>query len=533
MITKNTSTSWKMQYGADGRWAYQSVVEKTPAGESEKDDDAANYPPEAGDEYPVASHDTQALAEEQDPEQPLVNHNTTTLHRQVRPRSGLRSAAPVIEAKAPEPVVEKIATQPIVVYKHRSRSRAKPKAQEATDALVVAPESQSVVENTISLLGEPAAITLKAEKPMADKGVVEPIAEDDVDRILSAIIAPPDAPELTGDKSMAQSATPVVNDSTDLLMTSAAVAPITPAPLDDKAMDQPKTKVIKPKPESKPESKPKPESESGLLMTSPMIESVALTSLDDALDQPEAKPRHKYEYKSRSKSKANAQARAQAKVEEKALLLDVALIKNHGVLPPFSDRELILKAGLEQAIDDTLSILLAADQKITPEARPSIVEKAIDQQLVSSLISADLPPVAPAIRTKIQESIAEKSVEKPQVKPMDKTSARLLSAAPDLISACQALLRCIDPDRDWAEEKQAKAAIAKALGVAVVAKAPAAKAKKAPMKGLPLNYEEWVAINEDELAGQIAKSRSDKRPSFNRDVFNEKAYKKYLARVDN
>lgn len=42
--------------------------------------------------------------------------------------------------------------------------------------------------------------------------------------------------------------------------------------------------------------------------------------------------------------------------------------------------------------------------------------------------------------------------------------AQLGAAAPDLLAACEALLNCIDPARDWNEAKAARAAIAKAKG---------------------------------------------------------------------
>lgn len=42
--------------------------------------------------------------------------------------------------------------------------------------------------------------------------------------------------------------------------------------------------------------------------------------------------------------------------------------------------------------------------------------------------------------------------------------AALIEAAPDLLAACEALLNCIDPARDWNEAKAARAAIAKAKG---------------------------------------------------------------------
>lgn len=42
--------------------------------------------------------------------------------------------------------------------------------------------------------------------------------------------------------------------------------------------------------------------------------------------------------------------------------------------------------------------------------------------------------------------------------------AALIEAAPDLLAACEALLNCIDPARDWKEAKAARAAIAKAKG---------------------------------------------------------------------
>lgn len=40
----------------------------------------------------------------------------------------------------------------------------------------------------------------------------------------------------------------------------------------------------------------------------------------------------------------------------------------------------------------------------------------------------------------------------------------VMAAAPDLLAACEALLNCIDPARDWKEAKAARAAIAKAKG---------------------------------------------------------------------
>lgn len=40
----------------------------------------------------------------------------------------------------------------------------------------------------------------------------------------------------------------------------------------------------------------------------------------------------------------------------------------------------------------------------------------------------------------------------------------LMVAAPDLLASCLELLNCIDTNRDWAEAKRARAAIAKARG---------------------------------------------------------------------
>jgi hypothetical protein len=43
-------------------------------------------------------------------------------------------------------------------------------------------------------------------------------------------------------------------------------------------------------------------------------------------------------------------------------------------------------------------------------------------------------------------------------------NARLISAAPDLLSSCQEMLNCLDSNRDQGEAKRARAAIKKALG---------------------------------------------------------------------
>lgn len=42
----------------------------------------------------------------------------------------------------------------------------------------------------------------------------------------------------------------------------------------------------------------------------------------------------------------------------------------------------------------------------------------------------------------------------------------LFEAAPELLVVCIKLLNCIDTNRDWAEAKEARAAIAKATGKA-------------------------------------------------------------------
>lgn len=44
-----------------------------------------------------------------------------------------------------------------------------------------------------------------------------------------------------------------------------------------------------------------------------------------------------------------------------------------------------------------------------------------------------------------------------------KANARLMAAAPDLLTSCQELLNCIDSNRDWDEAKRARTAIENAL----------------------------------------------------------------------